>query len=51
MEKRNQEVLSTKRETGLQYIQLNQELAEKTEELRILANREEAAVKDAQSYR
>ena len=51
MEKRNEEVLSAKREAGIRQIELTQELAEKTEQIRNLAKREEAALEDAAAYR
>jgi len=51
VEKRNNEVLTAKREGSIRQIELSQDLEQKTEQLRVIALREEAALKDAETYK
>ena len=51
MEKRSEEVLAAKRESGYKLVELTQELAEKTEELGVASKQEEFLHADLEKYR
>ncbi len=51
VEKRSEEVLAAKRESGFKLVELTQELAEKTEELGIASKQEEFLHADLEKYR
>jgi hypothetical protein len=51
VEKRNEEVLAAKRESGYKMVELTQELAEKTEELSIARKQEEILNEDLQEFK
>ena len=51
VDRRNEEVLSAKRDAGVRHVELSQELAEKTEELRASLKREEACLEDSETYK
>ena len=44
-------MLSAKRDAGVRHVELSQELAEKTEELRASLKREEACLEDSETYK
>ena len=51
IDRRNEEVLGAKRDAGVRQIELTQELAEKTEQLRSSLKREESAIEDCETFK